>query len=118
MDPEIEVEHRKRLEHRDDHSHEGRDAERPKGRTSAVLVCAQQGDDEDGEMTPPTRNTGLRFSTPRPPKRLTNSEGSKRRPASARRYVLDAQSILTSTAALTGGVDEMAGQTSVKMLRD
>jgi hypothetical protein len=65
-----------------------------------------------------TTKTGLRFSTPRPPKRLTNSEGSKRRPASARRYVLDAQSILTSTAALTGGVDEMAGQTSVKMLRD
>ena len=96
MDAEVEAEHRKRLEHRDPTLNEDRDGQRPKGRTSAVLVCAQQGADEDDEMTPTSRSTGLRFSTPRPPKRLKNSEGSKRRPASARRYALDAKSILTT----------------------
>jgi hypothetical protein len=115
MDPEIEANHRKRLEHQDQNAVEYRKALRPKGRTSAVIVCAKQGADEDDQMTPRTnRNTGLHFSTPRPPKRLKDSEGSKRRPASARRYALIVTS-LVGTVALTGAFDEMTGRTGEKM---
>lgn len=116
MDAEIEANHRKRLEHRDQNADEDRKALRLKGRTSAVIVCAKQGADDDDQMTPRTnRNTGLHFSTPRPPKRHKNSEGSKRRPSSARRYALNATSLVIGTVALTGAFDEMTGRTGQKM---
>jgi hypothetical protein len=105
MDPEIEANHRKRLEHQDQNADEDPKILRPKGRTSAVIVCAKQGADEDDQMKPRTnRNTGLHFSTPRPPKRLKNSEGSKRRPASARRYALNVTPLVVGTVALTGAL--------------